>query len=243
MGSGPSKRRAVEPLHVQQLPPPQQPQWQQQQQEQQQQQQYRPPPVEQSVYKPPVEETKSPMAAALRRMSGVGPSSAASALTPIMAKLSLEQYAPALIKDGWDDPPQLHALGAPRLHEIARAVGMKPGHAHKFADFFCPPRTSGGANAPSCAPPNGAPPIRAARLSREDSMGGVTTSGLECIPLDESWQARARSPAPGAPTASFRLSARVRCDGACATGRRARAVQTACRGRRHRWLRPRGASR
>ena len=50
----------------------------------------------------------------------------------------LEQYSDALIeKEGYDDLPFLQDMSPAELHEVAKAVGMKPGHAAKFVGW-CP---------------------------------------------------------------------------------------------------------
>ena len=51
-----------------------------------------------------------------------------------LADLHLEIYAPKFDEQGYDDLAYLRTLPEPKLREVAAAIGMKPGHVHKFVD-------------------------------------------------------------------------------------------------------------
>lgn len=56
----------------------------------------------------------------------------------VLAEMRLESYVDALEEAGWDDLEFLMSFDGARLAEVARSVGMKPGHAGKFAVWFVP---------------------------------------------------------------------------------------------------------
>lgn len=50
----------------------------------------------------------------------------------LLQALRLEEYVGAFETAGYDDADFLRQLGPDQAARVARAVGMKPGHAHKF---------------------------------------------------------------------------------------------------------------
>ncbi|CAK0803694.1 unnamed protein product, partial [Prorocentrum cordatum] len=50
----------------------------------------------------------------------------------LLRALRLEQYAPRFEAEGWDDTDFLQSLDGQALTDLARSVGMKPGHADRF---------------------------------------------------------------------------------------------------------------
>jgi hypothetical protein len=64
------------------------------------------------------------------------------AVHDVLVKLRLEQYAKALDDLGYDDLEFMLGVSSDSRREIAEAVGMKPGHAAKFADWLI--RTAAG---------------------------------------------------------------------------------------------------
>ena len=50
----------------------------------------------------------------------------------LLSELKLEKYASAFIENGYDDADFLKQLSADDARRVAEAVGMMPGHAHKF---------------------------------------------------------------------------------------------------------------
>jgi hypothetical protein len=60
------------------------------------------------------------------------------AVRAALVEMKLESYAPALEAEGWDDLAFLVATSETRRREIGNSVGMKPGHAMKFAAWLVP---------------------------------------------------------------------------------------------------------
>jgi hypothetical protein len=50
----------------------------------------------------------------------------------LLSELKLAKYASAFIENGYDDADFLKQLSADDARRVAEAVGMMPGHAHKF---------------------------------------------------------------------------------------------------------------
>jgi hypothetical protein len=71
--------------------------------------------------------TPATASAVLRRLDGMA------AVRASLVEMRLESYASALEDHGWDDLEYLATLDDERRREIGISVGMKPGHAAKFA--------------------------------------------------------------------------------------------------------------
>ena len=56
------------------------------------------------------------------------------AVHELLLKFRLAQYADAFEAAGYDDADFLMQLSADGAQQVARIVGMKPGHAHRFVD-------------------------------------------------------------------------------------------------------------
>ena len=53
-----------------------------------------------------------------------------------LVRLGLAEYADEFVSQGWDDLGYLLTLDKSKLADVAKDVGMKPGHAAKFIDLL-----------------------------------------------------------------------------------------------------------
>ena len=68
------------------------------------------------------------------------PLRAATAIPPALAaaleEAGLNQYAAAMVAEGWDDVRHLSSLDDASLYDVAADVEMKRGHAARFVSHF-----------------------------------------------------------------------------------------------------------
>ena len=77
----------------------------------------------------------APQAAAFTALSVAGVSlEGMDAVRAALVEMRLESYAPAFETDGWDDIVYLLQIDNTARREIGVSIGMKPGHAMKFAE-------------------------------------------------------------------------------------------------------------